>query len=140
MKKLMLVVLAMAMLALLSTPPVVQAQVNDAIALTAQAWKDLTDWPANGKRHTVDINKVAGADYGVNKKAAVVLQDALAKARAGNANSRAIMKLQEAIAYCEGGMHKECRLMSEGALAALCQTGSGDACAKAPKFGSYVAP
>lgn len=140
MKKLMLVVLGMAMLALLSTPPVVQAQVNDAIALTAQAWKDLTDWPANGKRNTVDINKVAGADVGQIKKATVTLQDALAKARAGNANSRAIMKLQEAIAYGQASMHKEARLMSEGALAALCQTGTGDACAKAPKFGSYVAP
>jgi hypothetical protein len=140
MKKLLFVVLGMAMVMLLSTPPAAQAQVNDAIALTAQAWTDLTDWPANGKRNTVDITKVAGADYGVNKKAAVTLTDALAKARSGNANARAIMKLEEAIYACKAGMHKECRLFSEGALAALCQTGSGDACSKAPKYGSYVAP
>ncbi len=139
MKRLMLIVLGMAMLALLSAPPV-QAQVDDAIALTAQAWADLSQWPANGKRHTVDITKISGEDLRQIKKANVALQDALAKARAGNANARAIMKLQEAIAYGDAGMHKEQRLMAEGALAALCQTGKGDACAKAPKFGSYVAP
>lgn len=138
-KKLMLLAAAGA-IALFSVPTVSQAQVADAIALTNDAITELTDFPANGKRYTVDLNKLGGADVRQIKKATGLLQDALGKARSGNASKAAIMKLEEAVAFGSGTMHKEARLYAQGALYHLCQGASGPGCDTVPKFGSYVAP
>jgi len=140
MKKLMLVTLSVAALVLLSLPPMAQAQVSDAISLTNQAIMELTDFPAVGMRYSVDVTKLGGADVRQMKKATELLQDALGKARSGNASPQAIMKLEEAVAYGMGTMHKETRLYAQGALWYLCAGQTGDPCDKAPKYGSYVAP
>lgn len=139
MKKLMLLAVAVA-LVLLSWVPGAQAQVSDAISLTNQAIMELTDFPAVGMRYSVDVSKIGGADVRQIKKATELLQDALGKARSGNASPQAIMKLEEAVAYGSSTMHKETRLYAQGALFHLCAGQTGDPCDKAPKFGSYVAP
>lgn len=149
MKKLMLLPVAAAAMLLIAAP-LAQAQVSEATSLTAQAIKELTDYPGVGKRHTAyktpdDFTKVWGADVGQIKKSTAILQDALGKARSGNASKMAIFKLEEAVRYGSSTMHKETRLMAQGALYYLCQGGGNDeknkeACEKAPKFGSYVAP
>ena len=136
MKKLMLLGFAVAVLVLLSWPPSAQAQVSE----TNQAIILLTDYPAVGGRTTVeDFTKRGGADVGVLKKAAALLQDALGKA-GGNADAKAQLEL--AVDYAKGSMHKEARLSAQGALYYLCQGGGGggEGCDKVPKFGSYVAP
>ena len=148
MKKLMLLAAAAAML--LGTAPIAQAQVSEATSLTGQAIKELTDYPANGKRSSAyktseDFLKFSGADASQIKKSTAILQDALGKARSGNATKKAIDQLEMAVRYCGSTMHKECRLSAQGALYHLCQGGGNDeknkdACEKAPKYGSYVAP
>jgi hypothetical protein len=143
MKKLMLLALGLTVLALLSQPPVAQAQVSDALKLTAQAVKELTDYPAQGKRYTVDLNALGGADVRQIKKAAGLYQDALDKAKSGNADRKAIFQLEMALAYAKATEHKEARLSGEGALYYLCKQNNGDpkeTCDKVPKYGSYVAP
>ena len=140
MTKLSLLMLSVAALVLLSLPPMAQAQVSDAISLTNQAIMELTDFPAVGMRYSVDMSKIGGADVRQIKKATELLQDALGKARSGNASPQAIMKLEEAVAYGSSTMHKETRLYAQGALWYLCAGQTGDPCDKAPKFGSYVAP
>lgn len=150
MKKFMLLPMAAAAAMLLSTAPIAQAQVAEATSLTGQAIKELTDYPANGKRSSVyktseDFLKFSGADVSQMKKSTAILQDALGKARSGNASKMAIFKLEESVRYCSSTMHKECRLMAQGALYHLCQGGGSDetnkdACEKAPKYGAYVAP
>jgi hypothetical protein len=138
--KTMMMMTAAAVVALAGLPAVSQAQVADAISLTNDAINELTDFPANGKRYAVDLNKLGGADVRQMKKATGLLQDALGKARSGNASKAAIMKLEEAVAYGSGTMHKEARLYAQGALYHLCQGASGPGCDTVPKFGSYVAP
>ena len=134
MKKLMLLGFAAAALVLLAVAPSAQAQVSE----TNQAITLLTDYPAVGGRTTVeDFTKRGGADVGVIKKAAALLQDALSKA-GGNAEAKAQLEL--AVDYAKASMHKEARLSAQGALYYLCQGGGGEGCDKAPKFGSYVAP
>ena len=143
MKKLMMLMLGMAALALLSSPPLAQAQLADAISLTNQGVVELTDWPAVGLRYQVDINKIAGADIRQGKKAAGLFQEALAKAKAGNAGKMAIFKLEEAVDRAPEGQHKDSRLMAQGALYYLCKDAGGqpsDVCEKVPKFGSYTSP
>ena len=140
MRKTFLLILAVAFLTLLSLPPVAQAQVSDAISQTNQAIIELTDFPAVGMRYSVDMTKLGGADVRQIKKATELLQDALSKARSGNADPKAIMKLEEAVAYGQATMHKETRLLAQGALYYLCAGQTGDPCDKAPKYGSYVAP
>jgi hypothetical protein len=139
MKKMMILALGVAALAMVGAPPVAKAQLADAIAATNQGIAELTDFPANGKRHTVELNKLGGADVRQMAKANALFKDALAKAGGGIAG----MKLQEAINYSGSRMHKEARLNAQGALYHLCQQAGGqpqDVCSKAPKFGSYVAP
>ena len=141
-KKLMLLALA-ATLALLSAPPVAQAQLGEAINLTNQGVEVLTDWPAVGQRYQVDINKLSGADLREGKKAGGLFQDALAKARSGNASRMAIFKLEEAVVRAPEGQHKDARLMAQGALFYLCKDNGGqpgEICNKVPKFGSYTSP
>jgi hypothetical protein len=141
-KKLMLLAVAAA-LALLSAPPVAQAQLADAINLTNQGVEVLTDWPAVGLRYQVDIDKIAGADIRQGKKAGGLFQDALAKARSGNASRMAIFKLEEAVVRAPEGQHKDSRLMAQGALFYLCKDNGGqpgEICNKVPKFGSYTSP
>jgi len=134
MKKLMLLGFAAALLVLFAVAPSAQAQVSE----TNQAITILTDFPGVGGRTTVeDFTKRGGADVGVAKKAASLLQDALSKA-GGNANAKAQLEL--AVDYAKAALHKEARLSAQGALYYLCQDGSGEGCDKAPKFGSYVAP
>jgi hypothetical protein len=143
MKKLMFLMLGMAALALLSAPPVAQAQLSEAINLTNQGVEELTDWPAQGGRYKVDINKIAGADIREGKKAGALFQDALAKARSGNASRMAIFKLEEAVVRAPEGQHKDARLMAQGALFYLCKDNGGkpeETCNKVPKFGSYTSP
>ncbi len=140
MNKLMLVTLSLVALVLLSWVPGAQAQVSDAISATNQAIIELTDFPGVGHRYEVDLNKLGGADVRQIKKATELLQDALSKARSGNASAMAIMKLEEAVAYGSATMHKETRLYAQGALYYLCAGETGAPCDKAPKFGSYVAP
>lgn len=123
-----------------SLPQMAQAQISDAISLTNQAIVELTDPPALGGRTTVDLTKRWGADVGQIKKATALLQDALAKARAGNASRDAIRKLEEAVEYGQSTQHKEARLMAQGALYHLCKGQTGDPCEKVPKVGAYVAP
>ncbi|MGH7205394.1 MAG: hypothetical protein ACREI2_04215 [Nitrospiraceae bacterium] len=133
MKKLMLLGFAVA-LVLLSMPPAAQAQVSE----TNQAITILTDFPGVGGRTMVeDFTKRGGADAGVIKKAAALLQDALSKA---GGNAQAKFQLEMAVAYANATLHKEARLSAQGALYYLCQGGGGEGCDKAPKFGSYVAP
>ncbi len=138
--KTLMILTAAAVVALLGTPVVSQAQVADAISLTNDAINELTDFPANGKRYTVDLNKLGGADVRQIKKATGLLQDAIGKARSGNASARAIHLLEMAAAFGNGSMHKEARLKAQGALYHLCQGASGPGCDTVPKFGSYVAP
>lgn len=134
MKKLMLLALGVTLLAVLSAPPAAQAQVSE----TNQAISILTDFPAVGGRTMVeDFTKRGGADVGVIKKAAALLQDALSKA-GGNAQAKA--QLEMAVRYANATLHKEARLSAQGALYYLCQGGGGEGCDKAPKWGSYVAP
>ncbi|TLY29708.1 MAG: hypothetical protein E6K63_04205 [Nitrospirae bacterium] len=134
MKKFMLLTLSVAALVLLSWQPAAEAQVSE----TNQAIQALTDFPGVGGRTMVeDFTKRGGADVGMIKKAAALLQDALSKA-GGNAQARA--QLEMAVAYANATMHKEARLSAQGALYYLCQGGGGEGCDKAPKFGSYVAP
>ena len=143
MKKFMLLTLSGAVLALLSQPPVAQAQVSDALSLTAQAVKELTDYPGQGKRYTVDVTALSGSDVRQTKKAAGLYQDALDKAKSGGADRKAIHELEMALAYAKAGEHKESRLSGEGALYYLCKQNNGDpkeTCDKVPKYGSYVAP
>jgi hypothetical protein len=136
----MMMMTAAAVMTLAGLPAVSQAQVADAISLTNDAINELTDFPANGKRYTVDLNKLPGGDVRQSKKAAGLLQDALGKARSGNASARAIHLLEMAQAFAAGTMHKESRLKAQGALYHLCQGASGPGCDTVPKFGSYVAP
>ena len=134
MKKFMLLTLSVAALVLLSWQPAAEAQVSE----TNQAIQALTDFPGVGGRTMVeDFTKRGGADVGMIKKAAALLQDALSKA-GGNAQARA--QLEMAVAYANATLHKEARLSAQGALYYLCQGGGGEGCDKAPKFGSYVAP
>jgi hypothetical protein len=143
MKKFMLLTLSGAVLALLSQPPVATAQVSDALSLTAQAVKELTDFPAQGKRYTVDLNSLGGADVRQMSKAAGLYQDALDKAKSGGADRKAIHELEMALGYAKTKQHKESRLSGEGALYYLCKQNNGDpkeTCDKVPKYGSYVAP
>jgi len=143
MRKLMLLMLGMAALALLTPPSVAQAQLADAINLTNQGVEELTDWPAVGGRYKVDIDKVAGADIRQGKKAGGLFQDALAKAKSGNAGKMAIFKLEEAVVRAPEGQHKDSRLMAQGALFYLCKDNGGqpgEICNKVPKFGSYTSP
>jgi hypothetical protein len=132
MKKLMYVALGAAVLMLLSAPPVAQAQ----LAEVNQAIKELTDYPALGKRTTVDLNARGGADVGQIDKAAGLLADALSKV----SEPKAKLQLELATAYAKARLHKEARLSAQGALYYLCQAGGGEGCDKAPKFGSYTAP
>ena len=141
-KKLMLLAVAAAV-AVLSQPPQVQAQAGDALSLTNQAITELTDFPAPGMRYTVDMTKLGGADVRQIKKAAGLLQDALAQAKSGGADKNAIHQLEMATAYAKATEHKEARLSAQGALYYLCkQAGNqpADVCDKAPKYGSYTAP
>jgi len=149
MKRMMLLPMAAAAALLLSAAPPARAQVAEATSLTAQAIKELTDYPALGTRHTAyktpdDFTKHWGADAGQIKKATAILQDALGKARSGNASKMAIDQLEMAVRYGSATLHKEARLSAQGALWYLCKGGGADAnkeaCEKAPKFGSYVAP
>jgi len=143
MKKLMMLILGMAALALLSAPPVAQAQLAEAINLTNDGVEVLTDWPAVGGRYKVDINKLSGADFREQKKAADLFQQALAKAKAGNASRMAIFKLEEAVVRAPEGQHKDARLMAQGALFYLCKDNGGrpeEICNKVPRFGSYTSP
>jgi hypothetical protein len=134
MKKLMLLGFVVAALVLLSWPPMAQAQVSE----TNQAITILTDFPAVGGRTNVeDFTKRGGADVGVIKKAAALLQDALSKA---GGNAQAKRQLEMAVAYANATLHKEARLSAQGALYYLCQGGGGEGCDKAPRWGSYVAP
>ena len=126
-------------MALFSVPTISQAQVADAISLTNDAITELTDFPGNGKRYTVDLNKLGGADVRQMKKAAGLLQDALGKARSGG-SARAVHLLEMATAFANSSLHKEARLKAQGALYHLCQGASGPGCDTVPKFGSYVAP
>ncbi len=132
--KFMLLTLSVTALVLVGVAPTAQAQVSE----TNQAITILTDFPGVGGRTMVeDFTKRGGADVGMIKKAAALLQDALSKA-GGNAQARA--QLEMAVAYANATMHKEARLSAQGALYYLCQGGGGEGCDKAPKFGSYVAP
>ena len=132
--KFMLLTLSVAVLVLVGVAPMAQAQVSE----TNQAISILTDFPGVGGRTMVeDFTKRGGADVGMIKKAAALLQDALSKA-GGNAQARA--QLEMAVAYANATLHKEARLSAQGALYYLCQGGGGEGCDKAPKFGSYVAP
>jgi len=143
MRKLVLLMLGMAAVALLSAPPVAQAQLGEAISLTNQGVEALTDWPALGNRYKVELDKIAGADFRQYKKAGALFQDALAKAKAGNASRMAIFKLEEAVIRAPEGQHKDARLMAQGALFYLCKDNGGqpaDICEKVPKFGSYTSP
>lgn len=142
MKQLMMLMLGIA-LVLVSAPPVAQAQLGEAINLTNQAVQVLDDWPAVGKRYSVDLDKTAGADFRNHKKAADLLQDALSKARSGNASKMAIFKLEEAVVRAPEGQHKDARLMAMGALFYLCRDNGGqpaETCGKVPRFGSYTSP
>ena len=132
MKKLMYVALGVGVLMLLSAPPVAQAQQAE----VSQAIKELTDFPANGKRTTVDLNARGGADVGQIDKAAGLLADALSK----TSDSKAKAQLELAVAYAKAREHKEARLSAQGALYYLCQSGGGAGCEDVPKYGSYVAP
>lgn len=143
MKKLMILMLGMAAVALLTAPSVAQAQLADAINLTNQGVEVLTDWPAVGLRYQVDLDKIAGADIRQGKKAGGLFQDALAKAKAGNASKMAIFKLEEAVVRAPIGLHKDSRLMAQGALFYLCKDNGGqpaEICNKVPKYGSYTSP
>jgi hypothetical protein len=143
MKKFMLLTLSGVALGLVSQPPVAQAQVSEALSLTAQAVKELTDFPGKGGRTNVDITARGGADVGQMAKAANLYKDALDKAKSGNADQKAVQKLEEALAYAKARDHKPARLSGEGALFYLCKQNNGDpkeTCDKVPKFGSYVAP
>jgi hypothetical protein len=143
MKKLMFLMLGIAALALLSAPPVAQAQLSEAINLTNDGVEVLTDWPGVGGRYKVDINKLSGSDFREQKKAADLFQQALAKAKAGNASRMAIFKLEEAVVRAPEGQHKDARLMAQGALFYLCKDNGGkpeETCNKVPKFGSYTSP
>jgi hypothetical protein len=143
MRKLVLLMLGMAAVALLSAPPVAQAQLAEAINLTNDGVEVLTDWPAVGGRYKVDINKLSGADFREQKKAGDLFQQALAKARAGNASRMAIFKLEEAVIRAPEGQHKDARLMAQGALFYLCKDNGGrpeEICNKVPRFGSYTSP
>ncbi len=147
MKKLMLLAV-MAGLVVWMTPLAAQAQVADAIALTNQAYKGLTDYPGLGKRYTAfntpeDFQKSWGADMRNIKKAAADMREALAKAKSANADKKAIQLLEKGIGYADAGEHKEARLSAEGALYHLCKQNNmepKEVCEKVPKFGSYVAP
>ncbi len=132
MKKLMLLALGVAMLALLSAPPAAQAQAAE----VNQAIEALTDHGALGARTNVDMNKRGGADVGQIAKAAGLLQEALNK----TSDSNAKLQLELATAYAKASLHKEARLSAQGALHYLCQSGGGPGCDKVPKFGSYTAP
>ena len=132
MKKLLMLALGVAVLMLLSAPPVAQAQQAE----VSQAIKELTDFPANGKRTTVDLNARGGADVGQMDKAAGLLADALSKTSDANAKRQ----LELAVAYAKAREHKEARLSAQGALYYLCQSGGGAGCEDVPKYGSYVAP
>jgi len=146
-RQLMLLVAAAALV--VSTALPAKAQVSESTSLTAQAIKDLTDYPALGKRYTAyktpeDFTKQWGAEVGTMKKATATLQDALGKARSGNAGKKGIDQLEMAVRYCGSSMHKECRLHAQGALYYLCQAGGAESnkepCEKVPRYGSYVAP
>lgn len=132
MKKLMFVALGMAILAILSAPPVAQAQQAE----VNQAISELTDHEAVGKRTFVDMNKRGGADVGQTAKAAGLLQEALNK----TSDPKAKAQLELAVAYAKAHLHKEARLSAQGALYYLCKSGGGEGCDKVPQYGSYVAP
>ncbi|MEW6543780.1 MAG: helix-hairpin-helix domain-containing protein [Nitrospirota bacterium] len=142
MKKMMFLAVAAAAVAL-SQPPQASAQVSEALSLTAQAVKELTDFPAVGKRYTVDLTKLGGADVRQIDKAAGLYQDALAKAKGASADKNAIHQLEMATAYAKARLHKEARLSGQGALFYLCKQNNGEpkeTCEKVPKYGSYTAP
>ena len=91
----------------------------------------------------MDLDKIAGADIRQGKKAGGLFQDALAKAKSGNAGKMAIFKLEEAVVRAPEGQHKDARLMAQGALFYLCKDNGGqpaETCNKVPKFGSYTSP
>ena len=129
--KLMLLALV-AVAVLLYWSPATQAQQAE----VSQAIKELTDFPANGKRTTVDLNARGGADVGQIDKAAGLLADALSK----TSDAKAKGQLELATAYAKARMHKEARLSAQGALYYLCAGGGGAGCEDVPKYGSYVAP
>ena len=142
MRKLMMLMLGIA-LVLVSAPPVAQAQLADAINMTNEAVQVLDDWPAVGKRYSVDLDKTAGHDFRNQKKATTLLQDALSKAKSGNASKMSIFKLEEAVVRAPIGLHKDSRLMAMGALFHLCKDAGGqpaEVCNKVPKYGSYTSP
>lgn len=142
MKKLMMLMLGIA-LVLVSAPPVAQADLAEAINLTNEAVQVLDDFPAVGKRYSVDLDKTGGADFRNQKKATNLLQDALSKAKSASAGKRAIFKLEEAVDRAPIGLHKDARLMAMGALFYLCKDNGGkpeETCNKVPKFGSYTSP
>lgn len=132
MKTLMYMALGAAVAVLLSAPPAAQAQ----LAEVSQAIKELTDFPALGKRTTVDLNARGGADVGQIDKAAGLLQEALNK----TTDSKAKAQLELAVAYAKARLHKEARLSAQGAMYYLCKAGGGPGCEDVPQFGSYVAP
>ncbi len=125
------------------SPSSAHAQLADAITLTNQAIIELTDLPGSGKRAQAEFSKIGGADIRQIVKANGLLQEALSKARSGNAPALAIMKLEEAIDATAHNQHKEPRLYAQGALFHLCAAANGepkDICEKVPRTGSYVAP
>src|SRR5438046_10462220 len=69
MRKLVLLMLGMAAVALLSAPPVAQAQLGEAISLTNQGVEALTDWPGKGQRDKVELDKIDEADIRQGQKA-----------------------------------------------------------------------
>ncbi len=143
MKKFMLLALGAGALALVSQPPAAEAQVAEALSLTTQAVKELTDYPGLGKRTTVDLNARSGADVGQMDKAAALLGDALGKAKSGGADKMAILQLDLAHRYAKSREHKEARLSAQGAQFYLCKQNNNqpeDVCNTVPKYGSYVAP
>ena len=130
---------------LVDGPFVAHAQTSEAMSSIAQAIAELTDPPALGGRTNVDLGKRWGSDLSQIRKVTALLQDALDRARGGNAPRAAVRKLEEAIEYTRTGQHKEARLNAQGALRHLCnQTGNepAETCdmKKAPKYGAYVAP
>jgi hypothetical protein len=106
------------------------AEVNEAI-------KVLTDFPALGKRTTVDLNARGGADVGQMDKAAALLAEAVNK----TTDPRARAQLELARDYAKARLHKEARLSAQGGLYYLCQAAAGaPECKDVPRYGSYVAP
>src|SRR5918994_7605463 len=99
MKRFMVVIVGLALLAHVSVSDVSWAQLADAIQLTNDAIVELTDPPGLGKRTTVDLNKRWGSDVGVIDSATAKLQDAIGKAESGGAANAALHRLKLATQY-----------------------------------------